>query len=110
MNNGIAILPLKSLDAKLFYINEAARGYLSRRELRDLINKKTFERKEIANTRISNEGRIPFNTFNDPYLLDILGLKDNYLEADLETAILQDLEKFIMEFGKGFAFIERQNE
>jgi hypothetical protein len=38
----------------------------------------------------------------------VLGLKDEYLESDMETAILHELEKFILEFGKGFAFVERQ--
>ncbi len=58
--------------------------------------------------QITDEVRIPLNTFIDPYLFDILGLKDEYLEADLETAILHELEKFFLEFGKGFAFVERQ--
>jgi RecB family endonuclease NucS len=43
-----------------------------------------------------------------PYLFDILGIKDEYIEEDLEEAILRELEKFILEFGKGFAFVERQ--
>lgn len=51
---------------------------------------------------------MPFNVFKDPYLLDIFGLKENFLEGDLEKAILTELEKFILEFGNGFAFIERQ--
>jgi hypothetical protein len=51
---------------------------------------------------------VPFNVFKDPYLLDIFGLKENFLEGDLEKAILTELEKFILEFGNGFAFIERQ--
>jgi RecB family endonuclease NucS len=46
--------------------------------------------------------------FKDPYLLDILGLKENFLEADLEKAILAELESFILEFGHGFAFVDRQ--
>jgi predicted nuclease of restriction endonuclease-like (RecB) superfamily len=52
--------------------------------------------------------RVPRGAFKDPYLFDILGLKDEFLEADLEAAILRELEKFILEFGKGFAFIEKQ--
>ena len=104
----IEILPLKTQEAKLFYLNEAVRGLISRDDLRELIYRKAYERKEIANAQITNEARIPFNTFKDPYLFDILGLKDEYLESDLETAILRELEKFILEFGKGFAFVERQ--
>ena len=48
------------------------------------------------------------NTFKDPYLLDFLGLQNTYLEKDLEDAILRELEAFILELGKGFAFVERQ--
>jgi hypothetical protein len=51
---------------------------------------------------------VPFNVFKDPYLLDMLRLRDNYLEADLEKAILSELEAFILEFGNGLAFVERQ--
>jgi hypothetical protein len=47
-------------------------------------------------------------SLNDPYLLDFLGLKQTYLEKDLEQAILRELEAFILELGKGFAFVERQ--
>ena len=104
----VEILPLKSQEAKLFYLHEAARGYMGIRALRKLINRKAYERKEIADTQISADSPIPFDTFKDPYLFDVLGLKDEYLEADLEDAILRELEKFILEFGKGFAFVERQ--
>ena len=104
----VEILPLKTQEAKIFYLNEAARGNIGRDELRELINRKAYERKEIANVQITDETRVPFNTFKDPYLFDIFGLKDDYLEADLEAAILCELEKFILEFGKGFAFVERQ--
>jgi hypothetical protein len=54
------------------------------------------------------EGHLSFNVFKDPYLLDVLGLKGNFLETDLEKAILTELESFILEFGHGFSFIERQ--
>ena len=56
----------------------------------------------------SNVSAVPFNAFKDPFLLDTLGLKDNYLEADLEKAILTDIESFILEFGHGLTFVERQ--
>ncbi len=103
----LALIPLKTNEAKMFYARESLHGSLGVRELRKLIARKAFERKEIANTQISVSSPIPVDAFKDPYLFDILGLKDEYLEADLESAILRELEKFILEFGKGFAFMER---
>jgi predicted nuclease of restriction endonuclease-like (RecB) superfamily len=82
--------------------------HLGIRELRNQIARKAFERTEIANSQLAKSSAVPFNVFKDPYLLDILELKENYLEADLEKAILQGLEKFILEFGHGFTFVERQ--
>ena len=104
----VEILPLESAEARLYYANEAAQRSLSRNELRHQISRKAFERQEIANAQLSVQSAIPFNVFKDPYLLDMLGLKDNFLEADLEKAILTELETFFLEFGNGFAFVERQ--
>jgi len=104
----IEILPLKTMDAKLFYLNEASRSLVGVMQLRDMINRRAYERKEIADTQISSVSPIPIGTFKDPYLFDVLGIKDEYLEADLEEAILRELEKFILEFGRGFAFVGRQ--
>ena len=44
--------------------------------------------------------------YRDPYMLDFLGLRDTYSEKDLENAILAELEKFILEMGSDFAFLE----
>ncbi|RJP58055.1 MAG: DUF1016 domain-containing protein [Deltaproteobacteria bacterium] len=44
----------------------------------------------------------------DPYILDFLGLKDRYLEKDLEDAILREIENFLLELGAGFTFVARQ--
>jgi len=104
----VELLPLKVQDAKLYYAYDAAQRQLGVRELRQAIARKAFERKEIANSQISQKSQVPINTFKDPYLFDYMGLSDAYLESDLEAAILRELEKFILEFGKGFAFVERQ--
>jgi predicted nuclease of restriction endonuclease-like (RecB) superfamily len=104
----LALITLKSNAARIFYAQETMNGCLGVRELRQLISRKAFERKEISDTQITTASPVPPGTFKDPYLFDMLGLKDEYLETDLENAILQELEKFILEFGKGFAFIERQ--
>ena len=104
----IELLPLQTLEARLFYANEAIEQGLSIRELRKKITTKTFERAQIANTQISKKSKIPPGTFKDPFMLDFLELQNTYFEKDLETAILRDLESFILELGKGFAFVERQ--
>ena len=104
----IALLPLKSDDAFMFYAQDAATRCLGKRELRRQISRKAYERREIANTQLTEVSAVPFNMFKDPYLLDVFGLKENYLEADLEKAVLADIEAFILEFGHGFTFADRQ--
>jgi len=104
----VEILPLRKLEAKIYYLNAAARSLSGRDGLREMISRKSYERSEIADSQISHTSPIPRGAFKDPYLFDVLGMKDDYLEADLEEAILRELEKFILEFGKGFTFVERQ--
>lgn len=56
----------------------------------------------------SEDKLTPDLVFRDPYFLDFLGLKDHYLEKDLEDAIIRELENFILELGVGFSFVARQ--
>jgi len=104
----LALIPLKNIDAKLFYAQKVAGEALSVRELRKHIATKTFERMHIANLQIKDAQPDIYNTFKDPYFLDFLGLQNTYLERDLESAILREIEAFILRLGKGFAFVERQ--
>ena len=76
---------------------------------RTALSKKPEElaRSELDSLRV--EDRLsPDLVFRDPYFLDFLGLKDRYLEKDLEDAILRELEQFLLELGGGFAFLARQ--
>ncbi|WP_310104121.1 PDDEXK nuclease domain-containing protein [Algoriphagus sp. 4150] len=102
------LIPIKKQDARLFYAQQSAESSWSKRELRHQIERKAFERKEIAQIQLSEADTEIKTSFKDPYFLDFLGLKDGYLENDLEGAILKELEHFILELGKGFAFVERQ--
>ncbi|MGC8643916.1 MAG: PDDEXK nuclease domain-containing protein, partial [Isosphaeraceae bacterium] len=64
-------------------------------------------REELA--RLRDEDRLtPDLVFRDPYVLDFLQLQDSYSEKDLETAILREIEAFILELGVGFTFVVRQ--
>lgn len=104
----LILIPLKSIEAKFYYAEKAAESNWGKRELRNQISRKAFDRSEIANIQQTQVDPSFQNQFKDPYLLDFLGLKNTFLEHDLEQAILRDLESFILELGKGFAFVERQ--
>jgi predicted nuclease of restriction endonuclease-like (RecB) superfamily len=104
----IELMSLKDEKARLFYAKETAERHWGKRELRQSIERKEFERTEIANLQLTEQSAIPFNVFKDPYFLDFLNLPKDFLEHDLEDAILKELERFILEMGKGFAFVERQ--
>ncbi|MBI4880215.1 MAG: DUF1016 domain-containing protein [Planctomycetes bacterium] len=56
----------------------------------------------------SDDKLTPDLVFRDPYLLGFLGLKDRFLERDLEDAIIRQLEAFLLELGVGFSFVARQ--
>jgi predicted nuclease of restriction endonuclease-like (RecB) superfamily len=76
---------------------------------RSALSKKPEEliRRELAALRERGEVT-PALVFQDPYVLDFLGLADTYSERDLESAILREIERFLLELGAGFAFVERQ--
>lgn len=104
----LAIIPLKDNEAREFYGKISANNNWGVRELRKQIDRKLFERTEHANLQLYNSDTIEKNIFKDPYLLDFFGLKSGFLENDLESAILRELESFILELGNGFTFVERQ--
>lgn len=77
--------------------------------LRTALSKKpeALARAELASLR--EENRLsPDLVFRDPYVLDFLQLKESYAERDLEAAILDDIEAFLLELGEGFTFVARQ--
>lgn len=104
----LMLLPLKTQEARNFYAQKVIEERWSKRELQYQIERKAFERNEIATLQVSDDFVEIQNTFKDPYFLEFLGLKDGYLEKDVESAIIKELELFILELGKGFAFVERQ--
>ncbi len=109
----VVIIALKTQRARQFYAMQAAQDSWSVRELTQQIDRKAFERSEIASTNASTAmlpvpAEVTAQVFKDPYFLDFLGLRQSHDEADLEAAILLQLEAFILELGRGFAFVERQ--
>lgn len=104
----LVLLPLKTEEQRLFYAQRTIQEQMGVRGLRKQIEQKAYERTAIANAQLPDPTHHLSGNFKDPYLLDFLNLPAGYLEIDLETAILSELEKFILEVGKGFAFVERQ--
>jgi len=115
----VEIIPLKDELQRDFYAEMSRIENWSVRTLRQKIAGMLFERtalskkpaelakQELAALREENK-LTPDMVFRDPYFLDFLGLKDTYGEKDLETAILRELENFILELGAGFSFVARQ--
>lgn len=102
-----------------FYTQICMHEGWSVKQLNDRIDSQLFERTAIsrkpeetiaADLDVLRQSKAlsPDLSFRDPYLLDFLGLGDKYCERDLESAILAELQHFILEFGRDFAFMERQ--
>lgn len=102
-----------------FYITMASDQHWSVRTLKAKIDGMLYERTAIAKRpeeviehdleELRRERKMSADlAFHDPYFLDFLGLKDSYSEKDLESAIVADLQQFIIEMGNDFAFMARQ--
>ncbi|MEL6929337.1 MAG: PDDEXK nuclease domain-containing protein [Cyanobacteria bacterium J06600_6] len=104
----VLLLPIQEIEKRSFYAEQIMSGRWSVRQTRQHINRKVYERTQLGNLQLPMEEGEVINSFKDPYILDFLGLKDGYLEEDLEAAILKELESFILELGTGFSFITRQ--
>lgn len=102
------LLPVSSPEARAFYVKETIERRLGVRDRRRAIERKAFERREIADSQIPDGSAVPLDAFRDPMLLDMLGLADTFLERDLEAALRRDMESFLLEVGRGWAFVERQ--
>ncbi len=113
------IIYLRDELKREFYATLCLKERWSTRILQNRINSMLYERtglsrfpeKTIENQlkELKEEDKMtPELVFRDPYVLDFLELTDTYSERDLESAILNALQKFILELGKDFYFVERQ--
>jgi len=115
----VAIIPLDDDLKRDFYAEMCRIERWSVRTLRQKIGGMLFERTALSKKpkklireelgALRAEGKLtPDLVFRDPYFLDFLGLKDRYIEKDLEDAIMREMENFILELGVGFTFMARQ--
>ncbi len=114
----VKLLTVRTDEARRFYEEEARRGGWSLRQLRRQIGSQFYERTALSRNKaallttgtaakpgdvVTAEAEI-----KDPFVLEFLGLKDEYSERDLEDALIRHLETFLLELGPDFTFVARQ--
>lgn len=114
----IRLLSVKNVPARRFYEAEALRGGWTVRQLDRQIGTQFYERTMLSRNKraMLTKGEVarpedtvtPEEQIKDPFVLEFLGLKDEYSESDLEDALVRDLESFLLELGGDFTFVGRQ--
>ena len=114
------LMRVENLNAREFYIKEAVAQNWSVRALGRQISTLYYERiisskdkaivKKEAEEKTEGLAESPRDFIKDPYILEFLKLNPNttYLEKTLENSLIENLHSFILELGKGFAFVSRQ--
>ncbi len=114
----VRLLSVENTHAREFYETEALRGGWSVRQLDRQINSQFYERTALSKNKAAmlTRGRkarpedrvLPEEEIKDPFVLEFLDLKDEYSESDLEEALIDRLEAFLLELGGDFCFMGRQ--
>ncbi len=114
----VMLLRIENNLERKFYEIECVSENWSKRELQRQFDSSLFERLAFSRDKkkvkeLSKKGHVitkPSDAVKDPYILEFLGIeqKEFFTETDFENAIVQKLEHFLMELGKGFLFVDRQ--
>ena len=112
------LIKVADRDAREFYLEEAARAGWSSRQLQRQIHTMYYDRilasKDKDSVAAEIETTVPKPEYEqiikDPYVLEFLDLPANehYYESDIEQALIDHLQKFLLELGRGFSFVARQ--
>ncbi len=115
------LLTISDPDKRSFYEKEAVNANLSVRELKRQIDSSLFERLLLSRGDANKEQVLalaekgieiaePADLIRDPYVFEFLGIPEDkpILESDLERALVQQIEKFLLELGRGFMFVGTQ--
>lgn len=114
----LKLMRIENPDERKFYEIEATENNWSLRELQRQFDSSLYERLVLSRDKeevkaLANKGQIiekPEDVVKDPYVLEFLGLKElpQYSESELEQRLIDHLQTFLLELGKGFAFVGRQ--
>ena len=113
------LMRVEDEQARQFYIEESAKSNWSVRQLERQINTFSYQRllashgnyDVVEDTAKKEPIKTPEDVIRDPYVLEFLGLEQNasFYESDLEQALIDHLQKFLLELGRGFSFVGRQH-
>ena len=104
---------VKDLDIRFWYMEQTIAQGWSRNVLLNMIKNRDHERRGKAATNFAvtlpaGQSDLAQQTLKDPYIFDFLTLESGFREQELELELVRHLEKFLLELGKGFAFVGRQ--
>jgi predicted nuclease of restriction endonuclease-like (RecB) superfamily len=107
------LLSVADPNARAFYEQEAIRGGWSVRQLDRQISTLFYDRSLRSRKMLTPTARLEDHLtadeeIRDPFVLEFLGLRDEYSESDLEDALIRHLERFLLELGNDFTFVARQ--
>lgn len=105
----------KTTDEALFYIDKTIEGNWSRRYLVDSIKNGLYQHQGSAVTNFADklpfpQGKLATEILKDPYNFDFLTMQRDYDEKQLEAALTKNITRFLLELGRGFAYVGRQME
>ena len=113
------IMKVEDKKARQFYLDECAKANWSTRQLERQINTLSYQRllashgnyDVVEDTTKQEKTKTPEDIIRDPYVLEFLGLEQNasFYESDLEQALIDHLQKFLLELGRGFSSVGRQH-
>ncbi len=114
----LKLMRIENVDERHFYEIEAAENHWGIKELQRQFDTALYQRLALSKNKeeikkLSEVGQIiesPADMLKDPYILEFTGLQEQpkYSENDLETKLIDHLQEFLLELGKGFTFVGRQ--
>ena len=114
----LKLMRIENVDERHFYEIEAAENHWGIKELQRQFDTALYQRLALSKNKeeikkLSEVGQIiesPADMLKDPYILEFTGLQEQpkYSENDLETKLIDHLQEFLLELGKGFTFVDRQ--
>jgi predicted nuclease of restriction endonuclease-like (RecB) superfamily len=112
-HNRLILSKADTIEEALFYCNQIIKNGWSRNQLENQIEKKLYSRNSLesnnfANTLPEQQRQLASQILKDPYNFDFISLHDEAVEREIENKLTDNITNFLIELGKGFAFVGKQ--